>query len=173
MFTSVYDENVQFWCNVLGTIYENKNLIDSKLYLHNYNNGAVEFFENNEVKPYIKYVVNKDSTLVKTFDIQTFGGRFYGGEMENLANLQFDYYTPLKQHSSMRGGENTTDKRRMTNLEYDYRLNIPRNGEDSEHKKDYGDRMRGKTMQCEIRSNSNSADFSLQYIITKFRMSWT
>jgi hypothetical protein len=67
----------------------------------------------------------------------------------------------------------------MTNLEYDYRLTIPRDGEDPDNKKFYdnkkfhGDRMRGKTMQCEFKSESNSTDFSLQYIITKFRMSWT
>ena len=40
-------------------------------------------------------------------------------------------------------------------------------------KQDWGDRMRGKTMQCEIKSTTNNSDFSLQYIITKFRMSWT
>lgn len=172
-FTSVYNENVQFWCNVLGTIYESKQDIDNHIYLHNNNNGSVQFFGNEEIYPYIKYVVNKDSQYVKTFDIQTFGGRFYGGEMEDLAQLRFDYYTPLKQHSSVLGGENTEDKRRMTNLEYDFRLNIPRNGANFDNKKDWGDRMRGKTMQCEIKSDSNNTDFSLQYVITKFRMSWT
>lgn len=172
-FTSVYDEDVQFWCNILGTIYESKQDVDSKIYLHNSNNGSVEFFGNADIHPFIKYVVNKDSQHVKTFDIQTFGGRFYGGDMEDLNNLSFDYYTPLKQHSSMRGGEDMADNRRMTNLEYDFRLNIPRNGADFDNKKDWGDRMRGKTMQCEIKSDSNNTDFSLQYIITKFRMSWT
>ena len=65
-----------------------------------------------------------------------------------------------------------------SNYEYEYRLTIPRDGEgkntnpfDSE--KQWGNRMRGKTMQCELKSSSNNLDFSLQYIITKFRTSWT
>ena len=97
--------------------------------------------------------------MPKVFDIQTFGGRFYGGD--NLSNIHFEYNTPLKQHSGCSGNA-------VTNREYDFRLNIPRNNDDV-----YGGRMRGKTMQCEFRSSSNSDDFSLQYIITKYRMSWS
>jgi len=55
--------------------------------------------------------------------------------------------------------------------EYDYRLAIPRNGSQDSNI-EYGNRMRGKTMQCEMASDYNSTDFSLQYITTKFRMSW-
>ena len=97
--------------------------------------------------------------MPKVFDIQTFGGRFYGGD--NISALQFKYNTPLKQESSCTGTS-------VTNREYDFRLDIPRNNNDS-----YGGRMRGKTMQCEFKSNNNSSDFSLQYIITKYRMSWS
>jgi hypothetical protein len=97
--------------------------------------------------------------MPKVFDIQTFGGRFYGGD--NISDLQFKYNTPLKQQSSCTGIS-------VTNREYDFRLDIPRNNNDT-----YGGRMRGKTMQCELKSTSNSSDFSLQYIITKYRMSWS
>jgi hypothetical protein len=79
-----------------------------------------------------------------------------------MNNITFTFDTPLKQHSTGTGSD------LITNREYDFRLAIPRNNNSS-----YGDRMRGKTMQCELKSSSNSNDFSLQYIITKFRMSWS
>jgi hypothetical protein len=82
----------------------------------------------------------------------------------------------LKQEARATGNDLT-----LTNREYDFRLNVPRAGYETKNKKgetvwkteDYGDRMKGKTMQCELKSDSNDIDFSLQYITTKFRMSWT
>ena len=119
--------------------------------------NAQLFGEN--IYPKIQYIVNSQNMFPKVFDIQTFGGRFYGGD--DLHNLQFDYKTPLKQHSECTGNA-------VTNREYDFRLDIPRNNNDS-----YGGRMRGKTMQCELSSTNNSTDFSIQYITTKYRMSWS
>ena len=111
------------------------------------------------IHPKIQYVINSQNMFPKVFDIQTFGGRFYGGD--DLSSLRFDYKTPLKQHSMCDGNA-------VTNREYDFRLDIPRNNNDS-----YGGRMRGKTMQCELSSTDNSTDFSIQYITTKYRMSWS
>jgi len=109
--------------------------------------------------------------MPKVFDIQTFGGRFYGGD--DISDLQFKYNTPLKQESSCTGTS-------VTNREYDFRLDIPRNkvlrnGQITslDVTKEWGNRLRGKTMRCELKSTSNSSDFSLQYIITKYRMSWS
>lgn len=115
-----------------------------------------------DAKPLLKYVVNKNSSTTKVFDMSSFGGRFYGGNASGVNNLTFTFDTPLKQHSTGTGSN------LITNREYDFRLDIPRNNDSS-----YGDRMRGKTMQCEIKSSSNSNDFSLQYILTKYRMSWS
>lgn len=153
--------------------------------------------------PKVRIVVNKNNIYNKTFDNLTFGGRLYSGSTIAMTNwpmqhgngmyvtgehlnspmvhLMFTFETPLKQRSSTRG-----DKAISVD-EYDYRLAIPRNGlriteqtVDSEGtvtniRSDiqYGNRMRGKTMQCEIASDYNSTDFSLQYITTKFRMSWS
>lgn len=128
--------------------------------VYNWNvNASNAKYGNINLLPKLNYVANKQNIYNKVFDIATFGGRFYGGD--NLNSLQFAFDTPLKQHSTCTGAQ-------MSNREYDFRLAIPRNNNSS-----YGDRMRGKTMQCELKSSSNSTDFSLQYIITKYRMSWS
>lgn len=114
---------------------------------------------NDKLTPYLKTVVNHNPGYTKVFDNAEFAGRVYGGD--DLSDLTLNFYTPLKQHGSI-GGD------KITNREYNFRYAIPRN-EDSA----YGDRLRGKTMQCELESDNNSHDFSLQYILTKFRISWS
>ena len=167
-FTSVYKFNPLYEALVNGKLY----LTDTEaVYKYNSSDGEKSELFSDIAIPYIKYVVNYQPTYNKVFDIQTFGGRFYEGkgyiEQNNeTKGLSFDYKTPLKQHSC------TDYKDVVTDREYDFRLTIPRNMPRDE-KQDWGDRMRGKTMQCEIKSNSNNLDFALQYVTTKFRMSWT
>ena len=112
--------------------------------------------------PYVKYVVNDNSQYVKVFDNEYFGGKF--GD-NNTYHLNFKFKTPLGQSSSITGD---TVPKEITNREYDFRFAIPRNNGDS-----YGGRMRGKTMQCEMIGRNSEETFSLQYIITKYRMSWS
>ena len=164
-FTSVYPKT-QFSDKV--QLVNNLLLIDeSDVYKWDETNGNTATSFGNAIHPMLKYVVNKASTEVKVFDNVRFGGRFYGGDFQDdenvndLKKLKFKFDTPLKQHSELEGKD-------ITNREYDFRFAIPRHN-DSE----YGGRMRGKTMQCELSSNSNSLDFSLQYITTKFRISWS
>jgi len=109
--------------------------------------------------PYLKYIVNKNEVYTKVFDNQEFAGRVYGGD--NLDMIDLTFKTPLKQESHLNG-------RKITNREYNFRYAIPRHDDSP-----YGDRMRGKTMQCELKSSSNDYDFSLQWIKTKFRISWS
>ena len=191
-FTSIYKYNPEWYCNVDGQIYTATSLkttvkeiiegVDTDVVKHyikvfkedqhttdtveeiDYNNA---YLYGSAVYPKLKYVVNVNNRYNKVYDIQTFGGRFYGGD--NLSSIKFEYDTPLKQHSQ-------TDGSSTTNREYDFRLNIPRAGYDDHGTwkvSDWGDRMRGKTMQCVIRSSSNNLDFALQYITTKYRISWT
>ena len=155
-FTSIYTFNPIF-----RVIINNNLLLSPQKSIYRWNNKS----ENSTLfdvsaMPLVRCIINKESSNNKVFDISTFGGRFYGGD--NLNNITFIFDTPLKQHSTGTGNS------LITNREYDFRLDIPRNNNSS-----YGDRMRGKTMQCELKSSSNSTDFSLQYIITKYRMSWS
>ena len=157
-FTSTYTFNP-----IYRTTINNELLLtdNNTIYKWNDGNGEVSTLFGSAAHPLVQYVVNNQNIYVKVFDISTFGGRFYGGD-EGVNNLTFTFKTPLKQHST------GTGLSLITNREYDFRLDIPRNNDSS-----YGDRMRGKTMQCELKSNSNSTDFSLQYIVTKYRMSWS
>lgn len=135
-------------------------------------NGSSVGFNGEALYPKLKFMVNKNSAINKTFDTVLFGGNFYpytnnGCYKHDLSKLSFVFNTDLNQHSEL-NSSNITDE------ENDFRFSIPRNGDTAENRTVlYGNRMRGKTMECEISSSDNSTDFSLQYITTKFRISWT
>lgn len=160
-FTSIYTFQPTCGITVDGELY----LTDGKqLYIMNRDSNGKSTLFGKDVHPYIEYVINDQSQYTKTFDIQTFN---MSGDKDQL---QFTYNTPLKQDGRCSGKNVVTDR------ELDYRLNIPRAGRlenDQWVTGEYGDRLRGKTMRCTISSDSNSTDFSLQYIITKYRMSWS
>lgn len=122
-------------------------------------------FNNKKLFPYIKHIVNHNGAYTKVFDNAEFAGRVYGGELEDLECLTLKFKTPLKQYSELFGTE-------IQNREYNFKYVVPRNLENGEQPL-YGGRLRGKTMQCELESSNNSYDFSLQYIKTKFRISWS
>jgi len=124
--------------------------------------------DGHKLTPYIKFIINDNHLYTKVYDNLEFAGRVYGGE--DLSDLNFVFKTPLKQEGRISGNK-------ITNRQYDFKCVIPRAGELDKHgvwkEPEYGDRLRGKTMQCEMSSNSNSLDFSLQYILTKYRISWS
>ena len=123
----------------------------------NNNNVALDI-AGNEITPSLKYVINKSGQFVKVFDQAEMGGRFYKG---NTNKLHLKFATPLMQSGNIEGNK-------ISNREYSFRYDIPR-----ENGAEWGRRLRGKTMQVELFSNSNSTDFSIQYVTTKFRMSWS
>lgn len=171
----VYNEKIEAFVGVYRMMPQYRAIIDDtviitdtqNLYHMDSDTDGISLLESggsygcDKALPMLRYVINKDVLYVKVFDVSTFGGRFYGGD-SGINNLTFTFDTPLKQHSTGTGDS------LITNREYDFRLDIPRNANSV-----YGDRMRGKTMQCELESSSNSYDFSLQYIVTKYRMSWS
>ena len=184
----IYNEQIQAFTSVYRFAPKYNTVVKDRLYLTNpgktqniyeweYTPQSKAVLFGSDVCPRIDYVVNASSNVNKVFDSQTIGGRFYGGgesakigydqkfrKNEALLPLTFTYETPLKQKATANG----TD---MTNVEYDFRLAVPRNVNEDKFKK-WGDRLRGKTMRCSLTSSSSDLDFSLQYITTKFRISW-
>ena len=120
-----------------------------------------------ELTPFLQYIVNDKNTFVKVYDnvqVGTGDQFFYNKQSEQIEDqlnqLKFKFNTTGQQSNK----EVNINK---TYREYDLRFAVPRN-----NNAEYCDRMRGKTMQCELSSDS-STDFSLQYIITKYRISWS
>lgn len=182
-FTAVYKFTPIFKITHGGNIY----LSDRRgpLYMYNKCTDNKSQLFGQDSTPLVRYTINKNPEQIKVYDTQEIGGRFYGGgEVDEkfeglqynrvnteLSQLKFAYKTPLKQSSETSGNK-------LSNIEYAYKLAIPRNGQkisngNFDAVEEYGNRMRGNTMQCEFKSTSNSLDFSLQYITTKFRISWT
>lgn len=176
-FTSLYDihhTNAVQFSNVLYLFkaYDGVNNIPGRIIGYEWNRGKGNIPNKLEYKtigghpimllhnfkPYLKYVVNQNASNVKVFDNVSFGAS-QGAD----AQLEFAFKTPLGQNSSTGV---------ITDREYDYRLAVPRNNGE-----EYGGRMRGKTMQCEVYKKSDNVftnqDFSLQYINTKYRISWS
>lgn len=161
-FTGLYTIYPKFYIAFNGGLL----LIDDKNNIAKWNKispkNAVGIDGEKELKPYLKYVVNKNPQFVKVFDQAEFGGRFYYHyENDGIKHISSDFSTPLKQHGHLNGNE-------ISDREYSFRYDVPR-----EDGADFGKRLRGKSMQVELSSDSNSTDFSLQYITTKFRISWS
>jgi hypothetical protein len=86
--------------------------------------------------------------------------------------LEFEFNTPLKQRGKINEASSTNCSKR----ERDFRMRIPRAEiyEESVWKEaTVGERLRGKTMKCKLTSTTKKQPLSLQYIITKFRISWS
>lgn len=159
----VYNENINRFISEWEQKFDASEIIDGlTVYMKGGSNeGVYKCNSKNILKPYLKYIVNKLPVYNKVFDNVVLSGRLYGGD--DLSNIKFTFATPLKQNSEI-----TLSQQKLTNREYDFRFAVPRNNGSL-----YGDRMRGKTMQCELISDNTSSDFSLQFITTKYRISWT
>lgn len=146
--------------NTVTNIYQWNDSIDSK---------AILFGRN--ITPSLTYLVNKQYTNTKVFDNLEFAGYFYDNSKQDikfnfLTNKNKNYINDKLSTSSSYQSSFTTQT--VTDREYNYRMAIPRNNNES-----YGGRMRGKVLTCTMSSQSNSIDFSLWYITTKYRISWS
>lgn len=128
---------------------------------------------------YLSFVVNNRQQYVKVYNnIQMALNTQFETDIKDKFMLVFK--TPLNQTSELER-ENITDR------ELDYRAAIPRAGKygkdgfvRTKYREDgnfatakYGDRMRGKTMEVELYSDSEDFNVSIQYIITKYSISWS
>lgn len=167
-FMSIYDEDIQH------KIYFNDKtfVVTSESVLRKWNE-----YDGDYLNPYLKFVINPQSLYNNTFDLMQIGGNLYKNSDRSKIddNVLISFTTPLKQEG--RVVQDKEGRLPITDREYDYRFAIPRAGQYTGTPPrwvtaDWGDRLRGKTMECELASNSDDRDFSLQYIITKYRKSW-
>ena len=112
---------------------------------------------------YLSYVVNTNPLNTKVFDNQeivssnSLSSTKYNKSI--FENLKYTFDTDLNNSS--------VDSLSMTDREGNFRYSIPRANNAL-----YGDRIRGKYMLCTIEGTIPQYDFSISYIITKFRTSW-
>lgn len=181
-FSSLYDIDPHCYFDINRSL-KFLHYDDSEYNMYQWNAGdntSARGFKQHPLLPYVKYIINDQSTQVKVYDNTEFAGTIPNSDQWNkdayiastlTEDINFEFNTPLKQTGKI-------DGTKITNRQLDFKFAIPRCGyKDKETgkwiTKEWGDRMRGKTMQCEMSSLSNSLNFSLQYIITKYRISWS
>lgn len=165
-----YSELIQQFISVYTTPFEHAVTVNGSTYMFNDNKALKWNTEGIDLYPLLRYVVNNNSMFTKTYDnVQLgMGETFYYNEFYNSEpDTEKRDNQPLSFRFRTIGQLSTIDKN-ITNREYDLRFAVPR-----DRGQEYGGRMRGKTMQCELTSYSSSTDFSIRYIITKYRISWS
>lgn len=162
----VYNEYIQQFTGLYNYPFDLSTKLPEQILLIKNNNLYKWNAGHYQNKPVLQYVVNKMSTVTKVYDNVEFGmGEVFYNDSEKRSDLKFNFHTPL--------GQNTYINKNITNREYDLKFAVPRNRDGYGNEMPYGDRMRGRTMRCEISSTdiNQYRNFSLQYIITKYRIS--
>lgn len=187
----VFNENIQQYTSLYDTPFEGSVSFYNGLYLLHVKNDLLHIGQwnvrdgqpkdfNGTLDTYIKYVVNKSPLYTKVYDNQELvtsnvlyekglENKLYNiNEVDNIDppayfgnNHNYSWATDLNKTSS-------TLKNQMTLREGNYRYSIPRVND-----AEYGGRIRGKYMVCDIATKNPNYKASLSYVITKFRMSWS
>lgn len=187
----VFNENIQQYTSLYDTPFEGSVSFYNGLYLLHVKNDLLHIGQwnvrdgqpkdfNGTLDTYIKYVVNKSPLYTKVYDNQELvtsnvlyekglENKLYNiDEVDNIDppayfgnNHNYSWATDLNKTSS-------TLKNQMTLREGNYRYSIPRVND-----AEYGGRIRGKYMVCDIATKNPNYKASLSYVITKFRMSWS
>lgn len=163
-FTSMYDFEFKYSADIEGNLY----------FFNDQNDAYIWNIKGHELKPLLKYLVNDKNMFVKVYDNvqigmgEQFTTQHFYSDTEYAEKI--DQPLTFKFHTFE---QNSQINKNVTNREYDLRFSIPRNAKTTaKYSDNWGERMRGRTMQCELSSES-STDFSIQYIITKYRISWS
>lgn len=168
-FTSVYtmpfDGHIDFF-NGLYLV----NTIDDKINIFQYDcisGYGLKDTQNQQIECYLRYVVNQQPLVTKVFDNQSIVTQedlqsrpIYDKDDYFSINHKYSWTTPMISSYS-------TLQNSMTVRENNHRFAIPR----SEGL--YGGRIRGKYMICEITSKKPRYTAAIQFITTKYRLSWS
>lgn len=168
-FTSVYtmpfDGHIDFF-NGLYLV----NTIDDKINIFQYDcvsEGGIKDTQNQQIECYLRYVVNQQPLVTKVFDNQSIVTQedlqsrpVYDKDDYFSINHKYSWTTPMISSYS-------TLKDSITVRENNHRFAIPREGGL------YGGRIRGKYMVCEMTSKKPRYTAAIQFITTKYRLSWS
>ena len=107
------------------------------------------------------FIINEQYNKVKVFDNAIIGT---SGDTAQSIVIQF------KDQDG--NGSNYVERKDISNRYFDYRFSIPRTSNAK-----FGDRLKGKSVECCIsKANSNSSKgdyYYIEYFITKFRFIWS
>lgn len=112
--------------------------------------------------PMVDFVVNKDPQYTKVYD----NGEMFGKSDCSKDNIRISFLTPTRQKSQLNGTE-------ITNRESNFDYRIPRAFDEDGKEAVFGDRLRGKNIHIVVDTDSPVKDFSLGWVITKYRISWS
>ena len=168
-FTSVYtmpfDGHIDFF-NGLYLV----NTIDDEINIFQYDcisENGIKDTQNQQIECYLRYVVNQQPLVTKVFDNQSIVTQedlqrrpVYDKDDYFSINHKYSWTTPMISSYS-------TLKDSITVRENNHRFAIPRAGGL------YGGRIRGKYMICEMTSKKPRYTAAIQFITTKYRLSWS
>lgn len=182
VFTSIYDVDFVGACRFANGMYLVGKKDDSYV-ISQWNcsrDKKPRNFDGKILNMYVSFVVNKQPVSTKVFDNQEIVtvNKYYSKGLEDNRygysisnNIDKSAYFSRHHKYSWTTDINKTSstlENEITLREGNYRYSIPR-----VNNSEFGGRIRGKYMICEIDDTNPTLDASMSYVITKFRASWT
>lgn len=168
-FTSVYTMPFEGYTEFFNGLYL-INTVNDEVNIFHYDYMSDDGLKDTNrqlIKCYVKYTVNQQPLVTKVFDNQSIvtqedlqGRPVYDKDDYFSINHKYTWETPMIKSAS-------TLENSITLRENNHRFAIPRAGGL------YGDRIRGKYMVCEITSGKPRYTAAIQFITTKYRLSWS
>lgn len=168
-FTSVYTMPFEGYTEFFNGLYL-INTVNDEVNIFHYDYMSDDGLKDTNrqfIKCYVKYTVNQQPLVTKVFDNQSIvtqedlqGRPVYDKDDYFSIDHKYTWETPMIKSAS-------TLENSITLRENNHRFAIPRAGGL------YGDRIRGKYMVCEITSEKPRYTAAIQFITTKYRLSWS
>lgn len=168
-FTSVYTMPFEGYAEFFNGLYL-INTVNDEVNIFHYDYMSDDGLKDTNrqfIKCYVKYTVNQQPLVTKVFDNQSIVTQedlqdrpIYDKNDYFSIDHKYTWETPIIKSAS-------TLENSITLRENNHRFAIPRAGGL------YGDRIRGKYMVCEITSEKPRYTAAIQFITTKYRLSWS
>ena len=168
-FTSVYTMPFEGYTEFFNGLYL-INTVNDEVNIFHYDYMSDDGLKDTNrqlIKCYVKYTVNQQPLVTKVFDNQSIVTQedlqdrpVYDKDDYFSINHKYTWETPMIKSAS-------TLENSITLRENNHRFAIPR------ARGLYGDRIRGKYMVCEITSEKPRYTAAIQFITTKYRLSWS